>query len=377
MPSRTRGQKRQADKSLSPKKDSKVVKKKESCRGCKKEFVQILNHLRQRPSCKANYPNYDELKQLANDTTRTNMKEKQKIKYHQNKEAKQMYYLANRDKILAQQRNYKLQNRAARKEKEAERKIRKKAAKTAADRINQFRQQIHLGLNYYCNSCNRQLFRRSVLILQPDQWNRMKEKCGINFLKTVLHEVPMHQEHPLIVLCHNCNKIILSKKIPNINVSNELLLDEVPPELAIMWDLEQQLIVPEILFMKIFEMRKSGMPKLVNKVINVPLHESDIISTLSKLPRMPDDSALLNVIFKRKKDMKNTVMQSYIRPNVPYRALEKLKELGNPFFEKIDINKNFLEDFSKLCETEDNVQEDDDGDNSDDEKSGLRVNNTN
>ena len=75
MPPRKRAIKRKADQSLSPKKDSKVVKK-ESCRNCKKEFVQILKHLSQKPDCQAKYPDFEKLRDIAKVSTLGNRNEK-------------------------------------------------------------------------------------------------------------------------------------------------------------------------------------------------------------------------------------------------------------------------------------------------------------
>ena len=66
----------------------------------------------------------------------------------------------------------------------------------------------------------------------------------------------------------------------------------------------------------------------MNKVVNVPLHDNDIVSTISKLPRSPDDAALLNVAFKRKQEYKTKHMHAFITANAPYKAVEKLKEMG-------------------------------------------------
>ena len=68
------------------------------------------------------------------------------------------------------------------------------------------------------------------------------------------------------------------------------------------------------------------MPKIVDKVINVPIYDADIENTITSLPRMPSEASIVEVELKRKIEMKNTHAHAYIRPVATINAAKKLKE---------------------------------------------------
>ena len=80
------------------------------------------------------------------------------------------------------------------------------------------------------------------------------EKCGASFLAKAFREE--WDEHNILMLCWNCYKILKTKKMPRINVSNGLYLDDIPEELKLT-ELEQQLIAKVNLFMKIKKLPKN------------------------------------------------------------------------------------------------------------------------
>ena len=73
------------------------------------------------------------------------------------------------------------------------------------------------------------------------------------------------------------------------------------------------------------------------------VEEDDISRTISSFPRHPDDAKIVAVQLKRKLEMKNSHLEEYIRPAKCIKAVEKLKELGNPFYKDVTINKNFMD----------------------------------
>ena len=129
-------------------------------------------------------------------------------------------------------------------------------------------------------------------------------------------------------------------KRPKISAMNGLLCDEIPEELMLT-DLEQQMIALDLLFMKMKLLPKSRMPGMVDRVVNVPLTDDAVMKTMHQLPRTLDESQLVPISFKRKKDMKNTHAQAYVRPAKMINGLNKLKELGNPHYQGINVDKEF------------------------------------
>ena len=131
--------------------------------------------------------------------------------------------------------------------------------------------------------------------------------------------------------------------MPKIHFSNGLELDEVPKELELT-DLEQQLIARSLIFMKVKKLPTSRMRAMVDKIISVPIHEKIVSKTVAELPRHPDDAKIVAVQLKRKLEMKNTHLEEFIRPAKCIKAVEKLKEIGNPFYQNVRVNDKFMED---------------------------------
>ena len=74
-----------------------------------------------------------------------------------------------------------------------------------------------------------------------------------------------------------------------------------------------------------------------------PIEEDVVSKTISALPRHPDDAKIVAVQLKRKLEMKNTHLSEYIRPEKCIKAVEKLRDLGNPFYQDVTVNPNFME----------------------------------
>ena len=79
------------------------------------------------------------------------------------------------------------------------------------------------------------------------------------------------------------------------------------------------------------------------ELVNVPLECDDISKTILQLPRHPEDAEIVAVKLKRKLELKNSHLEQFIRPKVIVKALETIKASGNPFYQDIEINENFME----------------------------------
>ena len=60
-------------------------------------------------------------------------------------------------------------------------------------------------------------------------------------------------------------------------------------------ELEANLIAKNIVFMKIFMLPKSRWTALKDKIINVPVKDDDIVNTMTRLPRTPNEAGLIEV----------------------------------------------------------------------------------
>ena len=77
---------------------------------------------------------------------------------------------------------------------------------------------------------------------------------------------------------------------------NSLSLVDLPndPDLSLS-EMENNLIAKRILFQKIFQLPRSRMAACKDKLVNVPIHDTDIINTFESLPRTPKEAGLFEI----------------------------------------------------------------------------------
>ena len=163
--------------------------------------------------------------------------------------------------------------------------------------------------------------------------------CGLELVtKATLNNV--NRTTKFGIFCHNCYTVLRTKKkIPRMSIHNGLELDEIPHELKIPTDLEQQLFATCLIFMKVIQLPKTRMQGQFNgKMVNIPLMPSDVSGTMNSLPRCVDDASIVPLQLKRKQEYKHAYSDGFIRPNVCINAVEKLKDLGNPHYQEITVN---------------------------------------
>ena len=84
-------------------------------------------------------------------------------------------------------------------------------------------------------------------------------------------------------LCYACKNHLISGRLPPMSVMNGLRIPPHDPDMELT-ELEGNLIAKNIVFMKIFQLPKSRWTALKDKIINVPVNDSDIVNTISSLP---------------------------------------------------------------------------------------------
>ena len=319
----------------------------EKCRGCTKEFKpeSLLRHVGKAKKCKAAYGSESD------------------------------YENFRREKHLAAKRSSNARNQLERKEKHARynrinriqinlkkriRDIKRKDAVTKNDRFVSFRQEIKDGPSFVCFSCDRALFLRGVSILEDKDIMKLKDKPGEIFLTTKIFTSDVDYNNSQWTFCHSCLSYIRKCEVPKIHVSNGLQLDDIPDSLKLT-ELEQQLIAKDIIFMKIKKLPKSRMQAILDRVINVPIQDEDIIKTVTSLPRPRDKAGVVGVRLKRKMDLKNAHIESFVRPHMLIEALKTFKSLGNVHYKDVEIDESFLE----KAENETPMETDSDSANSD------------
>ena len=138
-------------------------------------------------------------------------------------------------------------------------------------------------------------------------------------------------------ICHACKNHLKSGKLPPMSAMNGLKIHKQDPDLELT-ELEGNLISKNIVFMKIFQLPKSRWKALKDK-INVPVNDSDILNTITSLPRTPTEAGLIEVDLKRKVEYQNSHLRQLINPEKCYKMLELLKKAGN-------VHYQFYDDFN-------------------------------
>ena len=209
-------------------------------------------------------------------------------------------------------------------------------------RILNFKRAIMEGPIYVCHSCSRSQYKIGTQALKVNKIETPNAKIKLDdaFLKEIgLFGLNGNRK---LTFCHKCLKNIRKKKVPDISTLNGLELDHIPEELKLT-DLEQQLIAKTLLFLKIKKLPKSGMKLNTGKLALVPLGSEDVHKTVSQLPRHPDDAQMLIAVqLKRKLEFKHSHLSEYIRPDTILQYLQYLKQIGNVFYQDIDIDNDFL-----------------------------------
>ena len=72
-----------------------------------------------------------------------------------------------------------------------------------------------------------------------------------------------------------------------------------------------------------------------DRTVIVPLEPDDIMKTVEVLPRTLDEGAVVQVDFKRMKDMKNTHQSELVCPFKLYKLLAILKDVGNKYYQDV------------------------------------------
>ncbi len=135
-------------------------------------------------------------------------------------------------------------------------------------------------------------------------------------------------------ICRTCDGALSKGCMPIQSVANNLSLASVPPELACLNKLETRLLCLRIAFMKMVALPSGKQRCIHGPAVNVPIRLDSVVQTL---PRLPDQSQLVPLKFKRKLEYKGHYMYEYITPEKIFSALDWLKA-NHPNYASIKIN---------------------------------------
>ena len=220
-----------------------------------------------------------------------------------------------------------------------------KKIKSISDNINldqcisKFQSRIKEGPYYICSVCNRLLYRKSVKLLEKTKYSSVP--------KTLFTDIASFDNKEYI--CTTCHSKVLKGKIPCQAVYNDMSVDEIPAELALLEKLEQILIAQRIVFEKIVVMPKGQQKKVSGAICNVPVNCDQ---TCKVLPRPPERSGIIMLKLKRKLQFRGHVYFQAVRPQLVENALNWLLE-NNPLY------RNVITDMSNIDENLKTLQQND------------------
>ena len=131
--------------------------------------------------------------------------------------------------------------------------------------------------------------------------------------------------------------------MPIQSVANNLELSSVPPELSCLNRLETRLLCLRVAFMTLVALPAGKQRCIHGPAVNIPVQIDRIITTL---PRLPDDSQLVPLKFKRKLSYKGHYMYDFITPEKILDALRWLK-LHHPQYANVAINDKWSKESEK------------------------------
>ncbi|XP_028408493.1 uncharacterized protein LOC114531049 [Dendronephthya gigantea] len=209
--------------------------------------------------------------------------------------------------------------------------------------ISMFHTRIKEGPYYVCSVCNRLLYRKSVKLLERKKYDSVP-----NSVFTIVTSFDGKE-----YICITCHSKIIKGRIPCQAVYNDMFVDEIPVELALLEKLEQILIAQRIVFEKIIVMPKGQQKKVSGAICNVPV---DCDQTCNVLPRPPEMSGIIMLKLKRKLEFRGHVYFQAVRPQQVLNALNWLKQ-NNPLYYNIRTDMNNISANLQNLEQDDTLAE--------------------
>ena len=267
------------------------------------------------------------------------------------------------------------QEKKKRNRKESDKKLYKRRAGTKITRLQNFRKQVRYGPVYPCITCHQMMFRHQVLEFTDDVQTFLDDKCSDkiasntiscppdSFFMTINEEkigsedecdqITMisggREEERRCFLCKVCYSHLKKGVLPAKAVANCLKAVNVPENVKLSSYLEEALLARTLLFMKIFSLKSSLMPAIKDKCVVIPIDCVDVLNTVQSLPRLPSESGILDIQWKRRLGQKNAHLQAKVEPARIFRALEFLRASGNEHY----ADTSSREEYEERCLAED------------------------
>ena len=248
---------------------------------------------------------------------------------------KKIYYEKNKTQINAQRKIYYEKNKIEITSKNREKKTEHSnfLFKNPDIQIKNWNRDRMWGPVFPCSICEKILFKRSV--------NKIDDKLMKCFDKFKIHDYANWEDIQLVQgsywICHNCETYVSKGKMPPTCSKNGLGITNPPRELINLTLLERQMIQKNMPFLKIRRRPRTRMPALNDRVINIPIGDTDLIKNAMALPRTANQIGLISLKIKRKLNYQTHHRLECMRPQKVNEALKCLSSM-HPQYKDIEIN---------------------------------------
>ena len=152
------------------------------------------------------------------------------------------------------------------------------------------------------------------------------------------------------LICLDCKLKLMKGKVPSLSHKNNLELVPIDDkEELLLSELENCLIAQNIPFQKFVQLPTSRWTATKDKIVNIPISESDVLNTIKSFPRTPDEAGIVPGKLKRKKEYKGSHKQQYVSTTKILKALNTLKDLGNKYYQFVPD----MDVYKQKCKTND------------------------
>ena len=243
-------------------------------------------------------------------------------------------------------------------------------------RVGNFHSKVRFGPIFPCITCHQTMFRHQVFEYTEQVKEQLKAKCSEsmatktlschtdNFFMTVTEEklnvdgeeldrITLvsggGEEGGQCFICKVCHGYLKENNMPPKAVANCLEATALPDNVRLASYLEEALLARTLLFMKIFCLKSSLMPAVKDKCVVIPIEHADVLNTVQSLPRLPAESGIVDIQWKRRVAQKNAHLQAKVEPDKIFRALQFLQECNNKHYMAADTE----EEYKARCLAED------------------------
>lgn len=209
-----------------------------------------------------------------------------------------------------------------------------KQQKSLKDLISKFHRIVSIGPVYLCSCCDQLWYKHSV-----HSAAKLRER-NPNIVKYLLNKKSVNN---IEWVCRSCSTYLSKSKVPPCAIVNGM---KFPPKPAFfdLNELECRLLAPRLAFQKLMQAPRGGQLKINGNIVNVP---ADVNTTISMLPRLPNENGTININLKRKLQYKGSALSLNVRPHKVFQAAHWLLNNSSLYREEdITLNQNWIQNSS-------------------------------